>query len=224
MPIVSNTHITIPTQVSFVATPLPGTEALRVLPDAVAPTMSDAALGPDYKGNGGYVSPTAPAAMPAASTTLSTLIPTSFSTASATLSASAMVATQFLSQNSPAGDAFFAVYEELVAASQVKYKPSNATAPEPAPNNLFAKMLADTQTQNNTRVVVQAQLAPKEAATHAAPTTAPIPKLAPTVTRHKTSEASATAHTRHAAHVYQATSVRNKTVLEDVEAVDIVAD
>lgn len=224
MPIVSNTQITIPTQVSFVATALPGTQALRVAPDAVAPSVSNAALGEDYKGNGGYVSPPAAAAATTPiSSTLSTPIPANLSTASASLSASSMLATQFLSQDANAGDAFFAVYEELVAASQVKYKPSDAGAPQPAPNNLFAKMLAETQTQTNVRVNVQAQQAPKEAIAQAAPQNIAPPKMAPVATKQKTSESALASGVRHASGVYQATSVRNQVELEAPESVDAIS-
>jgi hypothetical protein len=224
VPIGSNTQITVPTQVSFVATALPGTSALRVAPDAVAPSVSNAALGPDYKGNGGYVSvPAAAATTSAIPAILSTLIPANLSTASATLSASAMFATQSLSQGAQAGSEFFAVYEELVAASQVKYKPSNATAPEPVPNNLFAKMLAETQTQNNVRVNVQAQQAPKEALAQAVPQNVIPEKLTPVATKQKTSEAAVASVARHASGVYQATSVRNHIELEAVEAVDTIS-
>ncbi len=222
-PIVSNTQITIPTQVSFVATALPGTQALRVAPDAVAPSVSNAALGEDYKGNGGYVSPSAATTTAPIASTLSTPIPANFSTASASLSASSMLATQFLSQDAHAGDAFFAVYEEMVATSQVKYKPSDAGAPQPAPNNLFAKMLAETQTQTNVRVNIQAQQAPKEAVAQAAPQNIAPPKLASVATKQKTSEATHVSGVRHASGVYQATSVRNQVELEAPEAVDAIS-
>ena len=225
MPVVSNTQITLPTQVSFVATTLPGTQALRVLPDAVAPAVSDAALGPDYKGNGGY----AGAAVSTATTTssspslLSTLIPANFSTASASLSASAMFATQLLSQDAQGGTEFFAVYEELVAAAQVKYKPSNATMPEPASGSLFAKMLAETQAQNNVRVSAQVQQATREAVTQAAPQTLPAAKSAPLSARQKTqAQSSPVAGVRHASGAYHAASVRNKIELEAPEPVDNV--
>lgn len=220
MPVATNTQITIPTQVSFVATPLPGTQALRALPDAVSPTVSDAALGPDYKGNGGYAGMAAPAANSnTPSAPLTVLIPASLSTANASLSAGAMLATQFLSQGPQAGGEFFAVYEELVAASQVKYKPSNATAPEPAPNNLFAKMLAETQTQNNVKIAVQIQQAPKEAVSQAAaPLAAPVP-----VKQKPATQTSSVAAVRYASHSYQATSARNQAELEAPEPVDTIA-
>ena len=224
MPIGSNTQITVPTQVSFVATALPGTAALRVAPDAVAPSVSNAALGPDYKGNGGYVSvPANAATTSAAPAILSTLIPANLSTASATLSASAMFATQSLSQSAQAGSEFFAVYEELVAAAQVKYKPSNATAPEPAANNLFAKMLAETQTQNNVRVSVQTQQAPKESLAQAAPQNIAPAKLPPVASKQKASEASVASGVRQASGAYHTTSVRNQVELETVEAVDKIS-
>ena len=222
MPIVSNTQITVPTQVSFVATAMPGTQALRVLPDAVAPTVSDAALGPDYKGNGGYTGVRATsAALPTATPVLSTLIPVSFSTASASLSASAMFATQLLSQDTQAGTQFFAVYEELVAAAQVKYKPSNASMPEPVPGGLFAKMLAETQTQNNARVSVQVQQASKEVVAQAAPQAA-APKLAPVATKQKSHESPSVSAVRHASGAYQATGTRNQIELEPAEPADVV--
>lgn len=216
MPVVSNTQITVPTQVSFVATTPPGTEPQRILPDAVAPAVSDAALGKDYKGNGGYAgAASAPAPSSLSSPNLSSLIPAYFSTASATLSPRAMFATQLLSQDAQGGTEFFAVYEELVAAAQVKYKPSNAAMPEPAPNNLFAKMLVETQNQN-VRVAAQIQQAPKEVAAQAAVPQAPPPKATP-VMRQK-SQAQIAAAARVASHAYQTTSVRNKVELESESA------
>lgn len=219
-----HTQITIPTQVSFVATPLPGTAALRALPDAVSPSVSNAALGPDYKGNGGYASENAPApsaTTPAPASVLNMLIPASFSTASASLSASAMFATQLLAQDASGGE-ILASYEELVAAAQVKYKPSDATLPPPAPNNLFAKMLAETQTQQRAQLHIQTQQHPKETATQAA-VQAPLSsaKNIPSPVKPKSSESPSTAAVAHqASHVYRATGLRNQQELEAPETVD----
>src|SRR5690606_13657141 len=100
--------------------------------------------------------------------------PASFSTASASLSVGSMLATQMLSQEGEQSS-FLSVYEELVAASQVKYKPSDATLPQPAANNLFSKLLAEEKTQASQMIFAQA---PKAAAEHAA-ASAPLPAAKP---------------------------------------------
>ena len=124
----------------MVATSLPGaTGTVRAMPDAVAPSVSGSTIGPDGKANAVYVAPATPE--PVTSSPLSPLtvpIPASFTTNAASLSADAMYTAQALSQDP-------GVYETMIADAQVKYKPSNATVPEPAANNIFAKMLAEEQ-------------------------------------------------------------------------------
>jgi hypothetical protein len=214
MPIASNTQTILPTQVPLTSTPMPGTSVARVLPDAVAPSVPDAKLGPDYKGNGGYVSPViSPPANSAAPPVLSFLIPPSLSTANATLSATAMFATQLLSQDAQAGGQFLSEYEAIVAASQVKYMPSNATQPQPAPNNLFARLLSETQVQDNARVAVQVKASPKEVAANVATALAP---QAAQVARSESQplKQRPVTSTAYAAGSYTATSSRNHTHLE----------
>jgi len=221
MPIASHTQVVVPTQVSLVATPMPGTTVLRVLPDAVVPSLPDASLGPDYKGTGGYAgTASAPAPAPASpSGFLSVLIPSHFSTSSASLSASAMFATQLLSQGAQGGgEGYLIEYEALVAASQVKYKPSDATMPQPPSGGLFAKLLAETQNQN-TRISVQLQQAPKEAVAQAAPQAAALPKPSPVLVKERAgnTQAAVLSGVRYAAHAYQATSVRNEALQREAE-------
>ncbi|MDX2073315.1 MAG: hypothetical protein SFX19_02990 [Alphaproteobacteria bacterium] len=203
------------------ATPLPGTSVLRTLPDVVPPSVPNAALGPDYKGNGGYVSAAAAPSAASAGSVLSLLIPANLNTSSASLSASAIFATQLLSQDAEGSSVLFEVYDELVAAAQVKYKPSNAALPEPVPNNLFAKILAEEQTQNSQRVVAQAAAVPKETAAPAAlQTAAAAPKLSAAPLKQKTGDTISLFAARLASGAYQASSTRNHAELEAAEAVD----
>ncbi len=222
MPVATITQLPPPTQVSLVATPLPGTSALRVLPDSVAPSVSVPSIGPDGKGNGVYASPPAPStSFTPIAPPLATLIPSSLSTSSATLGASAIFATQLLSQDVPGAVEFLAVYEALVAASQVKYKPSNAALPEPAANNLFAKLLAEEKTQGVVRESIQQQVVKQptvQAATQNIASPPPAPKA-----RAETSASPSLSNVRYASQIYQSTSSRNKHFLEDEATIEAVS-
>lgn len=131
-----------------------------------------------------------------------------------------MLATQMFSQEG--GDGYFAVYEELVAASQVKYKPSDATRPEPATSSLFSKMLAEEQ--GHSTLAAAQQAAPRMAAATAAAAqpqmqqAAPVAKPAPASRK---SEAAATESVRSKATIaYVNTVSRNRSELEDVSQVE----
>lgn len=223
MPVISNTQIPLPTQVSFIATPMPATQTLRVAPHAVSPSGFDVAITPDHKGTGGYAPAAATNTLTTsiAPATLSTLIPASFSTSTASLSANAMFATQLLSQDAQGAGELLATYEALAEASQVKYKPSNATLPEPAPNNLFARMMAETQNQN-VRIVTQAQHAPVEVAAQAMSQPVATAVKPVQATRQKTASEISPAEARLASHAYQSAAVRNDSLREPVEAIDEV--
>lgn len=195
-----------------------GTQALRAMPDAVAPTPSDPRVANDNKSGGGYtpIILSQAAASPSYSAPLSMLIPASFSTSSASLSASAMFATQLLSQGAQEAGEYLKVYEELAAASQVKYKPSNATMPEPAPNNLFAKMLSETKEQFSARQAAQFQHAPQESVPQLAQVA--LPKTpAP---RQNTESSNISSYSKQVSNAYQTTTSRNHEYLEaPVEAI-----
>lgn len=146
-------------------------------------------------------------------------MPASLSTSNATFSPGAMLATQIFSQDG--GDGYFAVYEELVAASQVKYKPSDAQRPEPATNSLFSKMLAEEQSHST---LAMAQQAPKMAAAAAAAAAAqpqPAAQVNKTSAPARKSEPAATETIRSkASFAYASTVVRNKFELEEVPQIE----
>lgn len=221
-PLVVNTQITGPTQVPLVATTLPGTSVLRAPLDAISPMVPDPKIGPDAKGNGIYTARPAAQAVSAPSTLspLSFLVPASFSTNSASLSVNTMFAAQSLAQEGSVANEYLPVYEELAAASQVKYKPSDATLPEPAPNNLFAKMLAEEQQVASSAAVMHNaphQEAPQAATATKAP--APAPKKS---SNDNEQNISASARSS-AASAYSATTVRNAQWLDAPPPVEAVA-
>ena len=162
MPPINNTQVSLPTQPTLVATSLPGTNALRPAYDAVAPSVSNPSVSNNSKGTGGYAGSASAPAQTAAVPLLSTPIPASFSTSNASLNASAMFATQALAQDSGSAETIFATYDQLVAASLVKYAPSNAALPQPEALNLFAKMLNEQKASNAPVVNVTVQQVAEE--------------------------------------------------------------
>jgi hypothetical protein len=89
-------------------------------------------------------------------------------------------------------------YEKLVAFSQVKYKPSNASLPEPEPANLFGQLLKETARQPEpaattaARMAAQQASAPATAVQVAAAPTASSKPAAPAGTQNSESESNST--------------------------------
>ena len=198
---------------------MPGTSVIHAPSTMVVPSVQSGAILPDRQGASGYIPQAAvPASTPAQiSAPLNFLIPSSLSTSSASLSTTTMFATQLLSQNDRGSAPLLAVYEELVAASQVKYKPSMAAQPQPASNNLFAKMLAEekSHTMQPARETM-AQVAQQSAA----PTPrAPQPKARSA----ETASVPPASGLRQASHMYQSTVVRNKAMLDNDAPVEAIS-
>ena len=215
-PLVSHTQIPITTQLSMVATTMPNAMgAVHAAPSAVAPSVASDKIVPDAKGNGIYTAPvSAAAAVSPLASPLSVLIPANFSTNAASLSASSIYAAQALSQDPN-------VYETMQAASEVKYMPSKATAPEPAPNNLFAKMLAEEQshTQQASRSIQQVASAPVQTAQAQAP--APKP-AAPAPRKSEMAANNNSASVRSiATHAYSTTNSRNSAQLGEAKVEEV---
>jgi len=208
MPLVSNTQIIIPTQATLPAVVSAPPLAASLTQQAITPAVPDPRLGPDYKGNGGYVSVagSAPAAQ-ASSAPLSFLIPAFMSTSSASLSVGSMLATQIASQEG--GDGYLQVYEEMVAASQVKYKPSDATMPKPAPNDLFSKMLAEEKTHVSQMITQQPKAAVEQVAS-----TVQQPAAKPAARRESSAPNLENVRAR-ATSAYSSTVSRNRSELEN---------
>lgn len=222
MPIASHTQQFIPTQPTLVATSLPGTNATRPAFDAVAPSVSNTGITPDNKGTGSYTAVLAPAQTPVSPMLLSTPMPGSFGTSMASLNASTMFAAQSLAQDVGSAPALFEQYEELVAASEVKYKPSNATLPEPEIKSVFAKILEQDKTVT-TRLATQ-DMAP------AAQSHASAQALKPAVTASMRSEKPVTPEKSApragdvmvAFSAYRATSARNETLEKEIPEAEAV--
>lgn len=227
-PLVSHTQLLIPTQPTLVATVIPGSNAARAPFHAVAPSVSNAAITPDHKGSGGYAGGAGQPApqTPGQPANLSVPIPASFSTSSASLSASAVFAAQSLAQDVDSAPVLFANYEQLVEASLVKYKPSNAALPQPEVGNLYSKMLKEQKASNENIANIVVQKAVKEAPSPVPqqpavqPNSAPAPK-ANSVKDSGRSSATARSEALLAASAYRATSARNQVELSDerVEAI-----
>lgn len=199
---------------------------MRVPSTVVSPSVQPGTILPDRQGSSGYLPEAAiqATAPPQISAPLSMLIPSSLSTSSASLGTTTMFATQLLSQNDMGSEPLLAVYEELVAASQVKYKPSMAAEPEPVSNNLFAKMLAEENSHSTLNDIIRQM--PKEImaqATQQVAANAPRAVASVPQPKNRISEASAPSYSglRHASQSYASTEVRNKTYLDEtpVEAI-----
>lgn len=226
MPNISNTQLFTPTQPTLVATSLPGTNAVRPSYDAVAPSVSNPSVSNNSKGTGGYAgNASAPAPIAAAVPLLSTPIPASFSTSSASLNASAIFTTQSLAQDSGSAETIFATYDQLVAASLVKYAPSNAALPQPDAVNLFAKLLNEQKSSNAPVATAAVQQVAKEVLTSvpqaALQQTTPLSK---TITPKEAPRSSSLARSEItlAASAYRATSTRNQVELSD-DKVDAIS-
>lgn len=150
LPAVPSTVSYIPPQAPLVNTAMPGSDVARVPYDNVAPTVSNVQIDNNARGNNGYASaaPSNASAEAAGNFELGSPamrsggnlgMPTAFlaQLLGQTLSAEIDSVTQSL----------LVEYEKLVFLSNVKYKPSNAFKPPPAPVSIFDTVLRDTRTQ-----------------------------------------------------------------------------
>ena len=156
-----------------VATPIPGNNAARVPPDNVPPTVSNVGIN-NNNGGGSAAASSANAQTQntAVTSVFSSFIP-NFNGTPTTLSLSAQTTflTQLLSQDfSAPAKSVLAEYEKLVQVAQVKYAPSNATAPQPEPSSVFGKLI---QQQKQIRPVQQTATTSPAAQIAAASTAAP---------------------------------------------------
>lgn len=159
----------IPAPPSFVATPIPGNQTAHVPPDNVSPPVSNVEIRNNNKGNGGGTTAAPPPQSAAIPLAPAINIPAFLRVSSPTLGAGASTAfvTQMIGQDtSQAAKSILVEYEELIALSYVKYRPSNATLPPPEPVGLFGKLLQ----QEKSSVATQQSIVTK-AATESAPAT-----------------------------------------------------
>ena len=141
IPIAGNINVTLPVT-TLVNTSVPGSIALRPPSDNVVPSVSSSVVGNDARGNNGAMRITRAAA--GASPAESPLFP-SFLNDSA-VDGIATSQTNFFAQLLGQGGgedarALLVVYEKLLSLSQVRYKPSNASAPAPEPSGVFGRLL-----------------------------------------------------------------------------------
>jgi hypothetical protein len=148
IPVVATITTPTPTAPSLVATPLPESFAARVPYTDVPPSVSSVQINNNARGNGSYVAiegvpqyavPVAEgdAADGAIGGIVSSKIPATF-------------LAQIIGQGVPpamqsALSNVLAAYDQLVFNGFVKYRPSNATLPPPAPASVFGKLLAQEQ-------------------------------------------------------------------------------
>jgi hypothetical protein len=148
IPIAATVTNPTPTTPSLVATPLPESFAARVPYTDISPSVSSVQINNNARGNGSYIAiDTVPqyavpvaegdAADGAIGGVASSKIPATF-------------LAQIIGQGVPpamqgALSNVLAAYDQLVFNSFVKYRPSNATLPPPAPASVFGKILAQEQ-------------------------------------------------------------------------------
>ncbi len=184
LPTIANTQIQ-QVQTTLVATPLPDTNAMRAPYDNVAPSVSSAQIHDNARGKGGAVPAAQEAAQAAPSSAAAAPVIAAGYSTSPGLSAGAqtILFAQMLAQT-PAGQGAFASmmieYEKLVAFSQVKYKPSLATQPPPAPSGLFGKIMQQQKAAAQTTTVhrIMAETAADDGPE---PVAAPAPQARPVV-------------------------------------------
>ena len=221
LPVIANIPVVLPTQPTLVATPMPNAAAVRAPYDAVAPSVSNPAVGDNKQGNASVASAAqvAVSAAVSADVPLSVPIPASFSTNSASLSAGAMYATQDMAQNSDDAPVFLQAYEKMVALSEVKFKPSNAGVPEAQPADVFSRVMQQDRAAPRPAPIahaVETQVASSEVAAHSAPA----PVRTPGKPRAEAPSADVSLQTLGA---YRAANSRNQSLShEPVEAVDSV--
>lgn len=143
--VTSNVAFIPPQQAPLVNTAILGSEATRVPYDNVAPSVSNAQVDNNTKGNSTpFASPAAPApsselsasafALPSAAGTSPVIsLPTNFI---------AQILGQDISGNlDSVTRGILVAYERLVALSDVKYKPSNALKPSGGPAGAFSELV-----------------------------------------------------------------------------------
>lgn len=210
---------------TLVATVLPGNNTLRVNADNVPPAVSNVEINNNNRGGGAAVAaaaqaPTAAAANAPAGFSLSPFIyvtPTSLG-----VPAQTGFFAQLMSQDPSAQTSRVLVeYEQMVARSQVKYKPSDATRPEPEPASLFGKFL---QQERGAAATPQPQQIETAAAATPAPKPAGAARSEPSAKAELKMNVPAKTAAGVALHAYRAMSARNDAAAkpEAVEEAPII--
>lgn len=137
-----------PAQPSLVATPLAGNFAQHVAPSNVPPSVSSVQINNNARGNGSYTPVTQIAQLAVPVVDGDAMTGAIDGMASSKIPATFLA--QMIGQEVPPAlqgtlSNVLAAYDQLVANSFVKYKPSNATVPAPAPAGVFGRILAQDQ-------------------------------------------------------------------------------
>jgi hypothetical protein len=130
-------------QVPIINTVTPGTTVTHVPYDNVAPSVSNAQVDNNASSNNAAAPAAEPPPAPADTADTQAFYASLANGAASTApGAQATFLTQLIAQDlSPPVQTILMQYEKLVAFSNVKYKPSNAFRPEPAPSGEFGRIL-----------------------------------------------------------------------------------
>ncbi|MDX1974629.1 MAG: hypothetical protein SFT92_03020 [Rickettsiales bacterium] len=152
LPVVANIVNPTPVQTNLVATPIPDNTALRVPVDNVPPSVSNAQINNNTRGNGNAVVIKAEQATATTTEGDAFIVPTARSLSNGSHdNAQTGFITQILSQDELAAQppavlkSILEQYEKIVVRSYVKYKPSNATLPPPPPPGILGSVLLQQQ-------------------------------------------------------------------------------
>ena len=162
LPIVANIYSTNPIQTPLVNTMLPGATVAHVPYDNVAPSVSNAQVENNTKGSSEAAAVTT-GDQPPPEEAYAAPSPAAGDPANLGTVAQATFLAQLMGQDgSPATQGILVEYEKLVSISNVKYKPSNAMKPPPAPAGVFGKILQ--QEKASVRAVQPVQPLPEPVA------------------------------------------------------------
>lgn len=145
MPIVNSVVPPPPIQTPMVNTAVPGSTVVRVPHDNVPPSVSNAQVENNTRGNNGQQQIAEEQAAPPAPIAEGEefFIEHSYPNNPRTVTAQTTFLAQLAAQmdDSPQAQVLLVQYEKLVAFSNVKYKPSNAMKPQAEPAGAFGKIL-----------------------------------------------------------------------------------
>ena len=142
----ASVYSTNPIQTPLVNTALPGSAVTHVPYDNVAPSVSNAQVENNTKGNS-EISSAAASEPPASENAAASAAAAAGDAANLGTIAQATFLAQLASQDSsPATQVILVEYEKLVSISSIKYKPSNAQKPEAGPSNAFSRLLQEENT------------------------------------------------------------------------------
>jgi hypothetical protein len=186
IPIAGSVIPTTPVQTPLINTALPGTAVMHVPYDNVAPSVSNGEVNNNARGNSDGTSLEEAEQVAVASAGAAQSSPAGDAANLAPAGQATFIA-QLLSQGTPISGLLLE-YEKLVSFSNVKYKPSNALKPAPAPAGVFGRILHQEKAvlppvPVEVPAQPQAEAAPvpmeKIEAPAAAAPVVPVPKAAP---------------------------------------------